>query len=103
MSAQPRRVVVHVSEDPADVERAVSTAASLREAFPDAEVRVIVNGAALEGLRAGEPLPGVEACAVGLGRRGIDAGSLRDGVKVIPSAAIALAEAQFDGAAYLRI
>ncbi|WP_295012718.1 hypothetical protein [uncultured Microbacterium sp.] len=98
-----RRVVVHVSDDPTDLDRAVATAQSLREAFPGAEVRVIVNGAALDGLREGQALPGVEACAIGLGRRGIDTASLGAGIEVIPSAAVALTEAQFEGAAYIRI
>ncbi|MBN9216224.1 MAG: hypothetical protein ABS62_04840 [Microbacterium sp. SCN 70-200] len=98
-----RRVVVHVSDDPGDLDRAVSTAQSLRDAFPDAEVRVIVNGPALDGLREGQAPPGVEACAIGLQRRGIDAASLRAVVEVIPSAATVLVEAQFEGAAYIRI
>jgi len=98
-----RRVVVHVSDDPGDLDRAVSTAQSLRDAFPDAAVRVIVNGPALDGLREGQPPPGVEACAIGLQRRGIDAASLRAVVEVIPSAATVLVEAQFEGAAYIRI
>jgi len=102
-ATDPRRVVVHVTDDPADLDRAVATAQSLREAFPDGEVRVIVNGPALDGLREGQSLPGVEACAIGLERRGIDTAALRAGVDVIPSAAMAIAEAQFKGAAYIRI
>lgn len=98
-----RQVVVHASDDSADLDRAVATAQSLRDAFPDTEVRVIVNGPALDGLREGQALPDVEACAIGLGSRGIDPASLRAGVEIIPSAAAALIEAQFEGAAYLRI
>lgn len=99
----PRRVVLHVSDDPVDIDRAVDTAHTLRETFPDANIRVIVNGPALEGLRRGSPLPGVQACAIGLQRRKIDPSDLREGVEIIPSAATALIEAQFDGAAYIRI
>lgn len=98
-----RTVVLHVTSSPADVERAVATAARLRSALAGTDVRIIVNGPALYGLTAGGELADVEACGGGLDQLGIDPSTLRAGVVVIPSAAVALAEAQFAGAAYIRI
>ena len=103
-----RSVVLHVSDTPADLVRAVDNARLVAEQFPGTSVRVIVNGAALEGLSSPQGLEvpsGVEvaACGIGLGRRGIDAASLPAGVEVVPAAVPAIVAAQLDGAVYVRI
>lgn len=103
-----RAVVLHAADRADDVQRAVSTAAALRKAFPEARVRIIINGEALtaastldtDGLPDGAS---VAVCAIGLHRRGIEESEVPDGVEVIPAAPIAIVEEQFAGAAYLRL
>jgi intracellular sulfur oxidation DsrE/DsrF family protein len=46
-AASPARIVLHVSDRAEDLARAATTASLLREAYPGADVRVIVNGPAL--------------------------------------------------------
>lgn len=106
--APARAVVIHVSDSPQDVQRAISTAGSLREAFPGVRVRIIVNGEALTAVASMTPqqLPDdveVAACSIGLRRRDIDEDSLPEGVEVIAAAPVAIVEEQFNGAAYLRL
>ena len=108
-TARPHAVVLHVSDDPADVSRAVAAANSLAETHPDLGVRVIVNGAALEGLTSAgitlAPVEGasVEACSVGMKRRNMSADQLQPVVHTVASAVSALVEAQLAGAAYVRL
>jgi intracellular sulfur oxidation DsrE/DsrF family protein len=104
----PRAVIIHVSDAPADLARATDNARLVAEQYPGARVRVIINGAALEGLRTADGISvpeGIEvgACAIGLGRRGIDASSLPVGVEVVPAAVPAIVAAQLEGAVYVRI
>lgn len=104
----PREVILHVSDDPADVQRALDAAAGLQAADLGVHVRVIVNGAALTGLTGADAvvLPEsteVAACSVGLGRRGIGSDELRPAVQTVASAVVAIVEAQLAGAAYVRI
>lgn len=101
-------VVLHASNDPGDVQRALAAAATLGAGQPQTGIRVIVNGAALDGLTGTDPvvLPAnteVEACLVGMGKRGITVDQLRPAVLTVPAAVVALAQAQFTGAAYIRI
>lgn len=113
MAGETRNVVVlHASTDPGDVQRALSAAetlaAALGETDPQLHIRIIVNGAALDGLTGTEAviLPantGVEACLNGMGRRGLTTDQLRPAVGTVPAAVVALAQAQFAGAAYIRI
>ncbi|MFK4760128.1 hypothetical protein ACI3KS_04255 [Microbacterium sp. ZW T5_45] len=103
-----RAVVIHAFDAPEDVPRAVGTASTLREAFPDARVRIIVNGAALGAVPALAPedVPdGVEVgvCRIGLHRRNIDEADIPDGVEIIPTAPVAIVEEQWAGAAYIRL
>lgn len=103
-----REVILHVSDDPADVQRALDAAAGLQTAGLGVDVRVIVNGAALTGLTETDAVDvpehtRVAACSVGLGRRGIDPEDLRPAVLTVPSAVVAIVEAQLAGAAYVRI
>jgi uncharacterized protein len=107
-AAGQRVAVVHVHDSPEDLEAALSTAARLRDALQDVLVRVIVNGPALPSTVGPDPLnvtDGVEvsACAVAMARQGYDATALRPGVVQVPSAAVALVDAQLSGAAYLRL
>lgn len=105
MSAEAKRtIVLHARDAAQDVAGAAGTADRLRTAFPGAEVRVIVNGAALDGVTGSDPMPdGIEACAYGMTQRGISAEDLAPGVRIVPSAAEAIAAAQWSGAAYLRM
>lgn len=107
-SDTPRDVILHASDDPADVQRALDSAAGIASADLGVRVRIIVNGPALEGLTGSEAvsLPEgteVAACSVGMGKRGIDADDLRPDVQTVPSAVRAIVEAQLAGAAYVRI
>ena len=103
-----REVILHVADDPADVQRAVDAAAGLQAADPAVDVRVIVNGPALTGL-TGEVAVGlpdntqIAACSVGLDRREIGPGELRPDVLTVPSAVVAIVEAQKAGAVYVRM
>lgn len=72
------------------------------------KVRIVVNGAALQGLLGPGALrlprgANVDACAIGLESRDIDRSTLMPGIGVVPSAAVALVQAQLAGAAYLRL
>lgn len=106
--AGDRAVVIHASDAPEDVQRAVGTAATLRETFPDARVRIIVNGAALGGVPelAAEQVPrGVDVgvCQLGLHRRNIDEADVPEGVEILPLASVAILGEQWRGAAYIRL
>jgi len=109
MDEQSRReVILHVSDDPDGVQRALDAAAGLADADLGVNVRVIVNGAALAGLTGTTAVEvpertQVAACSVGLGRRGITPGELRPDVVTVPSAVTAIVQAQLAGAAYVRI
>lgn len=102
-------VVLHVSEKPEDVSRAVAAAKGLTDAHPDLHVRIIVNGPALVGVTtAAEQLTPdeattVEACQVGMHRRDLAPDQLQPTVQTVGSAVVALAEAQLAGAAYIRL
>ncbi|MCK9914211.1 MULTISPECIES: DsrE family protein [Microbacterium] len=96
-------VVLHVSDSPDDVARAATTAEAIRASFPSVQVRIIVNGEALSALTQADAPPGVEACEIGMARRGIETAHLAPGVGTVASAAVELAGAQFAGAAYIRI
>lgn len=104
----PRTVILHATDDPGDVQRALDAASGVRSLDPSLHVRIIVNGGALTGLTGAadlNPPEGTEvaACSVGLGRRGIDHDELRPGVQSVPSAVAAIVEAQLAGAAYVRL
>lgn len=101
-----RAVVIHASDAPGDIARAVSTAKVLRDAYDGIRIRIIVNGEALAAVRDIEAPPagvGIAVCAVGLQRRGIPESELPEGVDVVPTAPQAIVEEQFQGAAYLRL
>lgn len=108
-TTQEQRVVLHASDEPGDAAKALAAAAVLGAKLPTAAITVIVNGAALDGVlrgadeldMAGRPL--VRACALGMQRRGIQAEQLQEGIATVPSAVVALAQAQLEGAAYIRI
>ncbi|MDV2978576.1 UNVERIFIED_CONTAM: hypothetical protein Q9R71_15500 [Actinomycetes bacterium ARC8] len=103
-----RSIVVHVSDRTEDLERATRTAISLEQAYPGVQVRIIVNGQALAGMTAfsTDLLPQntqIGACSLGLGRLGIDPETLDAGIKILPTAPLEIAEAQFNGASYIRL
>ncbi|MBM7466227.1 hypothetical protein [Microbacterium esteraromaticum] len=104
-----RTVLLHVSDRPDDIARAIGIAHTLHDARPEYSIRIIVNGPAVRGAtRDADPLevPGfasIEICEGGLRGRGIPVDSLQPGVVTTASAAVAIADAQFDGAAYNRV
>lgn len=107
--ADVKTVVLHCSDAAEDVQRAVAAASTITTDDPSIRAEVIVNGAALEGLRLASPPvePGarvsVRACSMGLSKRGIPSSDLQTEVGLTDSAVVALSQAQFEGAAYLRI
>lgn len=108
MDGLEREAVLHVCDDPADVQRAVRAAGALRGAGGVGAVRVVVNGPALAGVTGADDVhvaDGVEvlACLAGMRQRDIAVTDLRPGVQTVPSAVIAMVEAQLAGAAYVRI
>lgn len=107
-STDDRAVVIHAVNAPEDVQRAVGTAATLRETFPGVRVRIIVNGEALNAVPALDPASVPEGvrvgvCSVGLQRRSIDAADVPPGVEIVPTAPVAIVEEQWGGAAYIRL
>nr|WP_246301455.1 DsrE family protein [Microbacterium immunditiarum] len=80
----------------------------------EARVRVVVQGAAVTGLARGaglddEVLTALErrievvGCSNSMKRHDVRSDQLADGVGVVPSAIVHLAERQWAGAAYVRI
>lgn len=105
---QEQVAVLHVSDAPGDVQRAVATGVRLVQVNDGLLVRVVVNGAALEGLLGSGHCNShervrVEACEYGLAQRGFEPSQLKAGVGTVEMAAAAMLDAQFAGAAYLRI
>lgn len=103
-----RTVILHVSDTPEDLKRATDAARGIRDAYPGLTVRVIINGDALASVAPGSDVDvaeGVEvqACSLGLARRGFDGALLPDGVSTVPAAVTAIVEAQQQGALYVRI
>lgn len=104
-----RTVLLHVSGQPADVARAIGMAGILHGERPETRIRIIVNGPAIPGVAVGAaPLPPtevatVEACEGGLRGHRIPVDQLQPGVITVPAATVALSDAQFDGAAYIRV
>ncbi|WP_417235712.1 hypothetical protein [Arthrobacter sp.] len=104
-----QQVLLHATQGPEDIARAVAALAPLGESLPGARISVIVNGKALAGVRKdAEPIDAsrraqVFACELGMSRNGITAEGLQEGLGTVPSAVVALATGQLDGAAYIRI
>ena len=104
-------VVLHVSDDASDVPRALVAAEHITTREP-MRVQIIVNGPAVHGLVAAEndpenvePCEGVKifACERALRGQNLTSDDLNEQVGTVPSAVIALATAQHEGAAYIRI
>ena len=100
-------VVLHVSDQPANVARALSAAELITSREP-MRVQVVVNGEAVTGLSGSEPIDvgtavSIWACERALSQHGLTPDGLRPRVGTVPSAVIALANAQHEGAAYIRI
>lgn len=102
-------VLLHVSDRPEDIARALGSARTLHERRPEFSIRIIVNGPAITGVTVDAPAlelsdaSTVEACEVGMRSRGILAEDLQAGIRTTPSAIVALSDGQLDGAAYVRI
>lgn len=101
-------VVLHVSNNAGDIDRALS-AAELITATEPMRVQIIVNGPAVEGLVGpGPALPlaegvSIAACERALAGKGLKPAQLRPDVAAVPSAVLTLAQAQHEGAAYIRV
>ena len=106
---EQRTAILHVSDHPEDIARAIGIARTVHAARPSCALRIIVNGPAVRGsTKHADPLPvpdfvSVEICEGGLRAREIPFDAIQDGLTTVPSAAVALADAQFDGAAYIRV
>src|SRR5699024_12206017 len=92
---------------PANITRALSAAEPLPSREP-MRVQVVVNGEAIIGLSGSEPIDvgagvSIWACERALRQHDLALDGLRPGVGTVPSAVIALANAQHEGAAYIRI
>ncbi|MFK4760108.1 hypothetical protein ACI3KS_04150 [Microbacterium sp. ZW T5_45] len=109
LTQKRHEVIVHVADNPEDVARATGAATAITQADRTLQVRIIVNGPALGGLLDSAPAVEVtdgvtiEACRVGLSRRGIDESQLQTPVSLVDSAAVAIVFAQRAGAAYVRL
>lgn len=106
--ARTHSILLHAVDSPDAIDRAIGTATTLRKAFPETRIRIIVNGDALLGAATArtetlEEGISIGACRVGLQKRNIDEKSLAPNVEVVPSASVTLVQEQFDGAAYIRI
>lgn len=100
--------IVHAATGPDDLARALGSAGLLADGLPDLLIRIVVSGAALEGVRGTEPVAVpdrtvVLACAGGLAGLGVPHADVRPGIEIIPAASIEIVSRQLDGAAYLRI
>lgn len=100
-------VVLHVSDQPADIDRAIGAAELITSREP-MRVQIIVDGEAVTGLVGSaavevEETVHISACERALQRRGLAPADVRPRVGTVPSAVIALARAQHEGAAYIRI
>ncbi|MBS1907559.1 MAG: hypothetical protein JST33_13540 [Actinobacteria bacterium] len=108
MTAQ-RTVLLHVSDRPDDIVRAIGSAETLHRERPETRIRIIVNGPAIRGVTTdAPPLPAtdaatIEACENGMRNHGIPFESLQPGVVTVLAAVVALSDGQFDGAAYIRV
>ena len=108
MTEEPT-VVLHVSDRPEDIIRAIGTARTLHEKRPSYRLRIIVNGPAVQGATRGADaiavpdFVAVDVCEVALRGRGIPLGDVQEGLGTVASAAVALVDAQVAGAAYIRV
>lgn len=103
-----KMAIIHVSDGPDDVRRALNAAQGLRAALPKTRVGIVINGDALHAVPTMSDLDvpeGVEvaACAIGLHRRSISEAEIPAGVDIVPAVPVAIIEAQLNGAAYLRL
>lgn len=103
-----RAAVIHGDRSPEDFHRGIDVATRLKQVEPELLVRVILNGKAVAGAVSTERLDlvdgvSVEVCQVALDKQGFSRDDVRPGVGVVPMAAHAILDAQFAGAAYLRL
>ncbi|GAA5534014.1 DsrE family protein [Deinococcus aluminii] len=106
------KLVLHV--DQADRwPAALTNLANLTRDYPDADVRVVANGAGVYAFLGDTDLLGkmrqasehqvrFEVCANALHEHAIDPGQLPDWAQVVPAGVVALAEAQQGGYAYIK-
>lgn len=109
-SAQQKSVVLHAADEPERVDRAVMVAGLIREERGELPIRIIVNGPALRRFAdsAANPLQlpegtTLDACARGLSVQQVSEDQLQPEFGTVASAALALIDAQHQGAAYIRV
>ena len=113
MSEQSVLLIHAFGSDPAVITGALRVARNASHGLPGARIRVVVQGPAVAGLVNGsgfdedliDTLRGVidvAACGNSMERESIEQDQLAEGVTVVPSAVIHLAEQQWAGAAYVR-
>lgn len=112
-----RTLLVHAfAETPAALPAALRVARNAAsELGDDVSVQVVVQGGAVGGLVRDSPMAddvrdlmavatvSVVACRNSMHRTGVEPDALLDGVGVVPAAVSHLAQAQWSGAAYVRI
>ncbi len=108
-------LLIHAfGSDPGVITGALRVARNASHGLPEARIRVVVQGPAVAGLVSGagfdedlaDTLRGmidVAACGNSMERERIEQDQLTEGVTVVPSAVIHLAEQQWAGAAYVRV
>lgn len=111
-SAGPLKIVFHVS-DPDGWAPALSNVRNMKAQYPDALLRVVVDGGGVYMLAGRSDVTpefarfaaaGVEfqACHNALHEKKIDPAAVPPGVKVVPAGVVALAQSQRDGYAYIK-
>jgi len=109
---RPLKIVLHVG-DADEWPYAVSNLRNLTSQYPKAILRVVVDGSAVYLFQgANDVVPALaafaakgvqmQACHNALRDKQLDPKSVPSFVQVIPAAVVALAEAQYDGFAYIR-
>lgn len=109
MTNRTDQVILHVSDKAGDVPRAVAAAETITRSKPGLNVRIIVNGPALNGLTdSAEKVNSreattIEACKLGMQRQNLPLETLQPDVLTLSSSIVAIVEAQLGGAVYVRI
>lgn len=107
-ASMKRTLLLHVGGVAADVARGFAAASRLVDAGVRADVQVVVNGAAIEGLKSvrSADIPEsvlVKACAVALRSHHMEASQLAEGIDVVDSGVVYLATCELSGAKYIHI
>jgi uncharacterized protein len=114
--SKPAKILFDVtSKDPSVQETAVRHVALMAEAYPDAQLEVVVYGGALpmflkEGSTVSDKITSLSnnknitfaACAVTMKRHNVDQSQLLPGVSVVPDAIMEIVSKQNEGWGYIK-